>query len=91
MGRVFDDPSHRAAARVVVGLVTAQPADARTRELLAHDLGAGEFSPHVVAAGASVLLDRIIVDVGRLLRMSRADTLEALGGWVAADEFTAGG
>lgn len=88
MGRVFADPFQHEAARVIVGILTARPATPEAAEVLAFDLGAGDLNPTEIAAGAAILVGRILDDVSATFRMDRADTVATLGRWVAADEFS---
>lgn len=87
MGAAFLEPRHHDAARIVVGLLTARPSTPTLAEEVAVGLGADALRPDEVAAGAAILLDRILGDVTAALRLDRAETLEVLGRWVAADEF----
>lgn len=87
MGRVFDDPWQHEAARVIVGIVTARPPDSDAAEALAAQLGVDNLSAPEVAAGAAILLGRILDDIASTFRMDRDGTVAAVGRWVAADEF----
>lgn len=84
---MFADPTHHAAARVVVGILAARPATPEAAEVVALQLGVDDLTTTEVAAGAAILLDRILGDVTAALRLDRAETLATLGRWVAADEF----
>lgn len=91
MGVAFADERHRAGARVIVGILATAPPTPGETELAAHDLGASDLTSTQVAAGAAILIDRILTDVAAVMRLDRDETLGHVGRWVAADEFAASG
>lgn len=87
MGAAFAEPRQHAAARVIVGTLTAGPTSPAAAEKIARTLGAETFRPDEVAAAAGIIIGRVLDDVNATLRLDRNETLALLGRWVAADEF----
>lgn len=87
---VFAREEHRDAARTLVGILTLGPDGPAGYDRAALDLLPPRLSRHEVAAGAAILLDRLIGEVAATLRLDRAETVVRLGTWIAADEFVEG-
>lgn len=91
----FRDPAHAQAASIVVAAATAARRGHRhgdTLDAYADDRGrlsvhgGGPLTARDVAEGATVLIERVVIDVGRLLNIDPDETLALTGQWVAEQE-----